>query len=182
MKGKIRMYLNDDRQPISPEDVRNAVFQLLGNNEVPTGVAEQALQQCLCLLRDTRQIRTLAGDLGLELSGFRWDEKLEVYYDVSHQGRDIGFVYKGWDDPGFGIGETIEIPADNMCLFWAQKDAILHPLASNGIAVTARSTPDGGYWLEMTTVIYKDGFNANTLAEALGTIAKSAAAIREMVS
>ena len=176
------MMIIEDDGPVSCPEIRNAVFGLLLENDVPYPLATKALCQCLEVLRDVDRTHSVASDLGLEVSGLRSDDTLALYWNVSRDGRCVGFIYRGWDDPGFGIGECVPVLAAEMPVFMAQADVAVKFLATNGLSLTTEPMPDGGYWLNMTTVIYSDGFNAGTLAGALDAIWAGVRTVREMVA
>ena len=175
------MIFIEDGGPGSCDGVRNAVFRYLGAHNVPADVASEALCHCLAAIRDAGQVGGLAAELGLEVAGPRSNEHMALYWDVTRDGRAMGFIYRGWDDPGFGVGECVPVSADEMPVLMAQVDAVTRLLATNGVALTITPLSAGGCWLDMTTVIYSDGFNAGTLRATLGTVAKCAATVRSMV-
>ncbi len=172
----------EDSGPGSCGDVRNALFGYLHANNVPVPVATKALCQSIDFLRDVDRFNAVVSELGLEVSGVRSDDDLALYWDVSHSGRDVAFIYRGWDDPGFGIGECVPVSADEMPVFMAQANAIITFLATNGLALTTEPMPGGGFWLNMTTAIYSSGFNAGVVGAALGTIAECTGTVRRMVA
>ena len=176
------MMFIEDYEPGSCNSLRNAVFGYLSKNEVPFDVATKALCQCLGYLQDVGHIHAVATELGLEVSGLRSDADLALYWDLTHDGRDVGFIYRGWDDPGFGIGECLPVSGDEMPVFMAQADSAIRLLATNGLTLTTSPIPGGGCWLNMTTVIYSDGFNAGTVGGALGAIGTAVRGVREMVA
>ncbi len=172
----------EDSGPMSCGDARNAMLGYLMKNDMPIPVATQALCQSLEFLRDVGRIHAVASELGLEISGFHSDEALALYWDVRRDGRDVGFIYRGWDDPGFGIGECVPVSADEMPVFMAQAHTAVRLVATNGLALTTEPMSSGGCYLNMTTVIYSDGFNAGSLVGALGTIGTVVQTVREMVA
>lgn len=181
-EGKCGMIVYDAQHPMRPEDVQELIVSFLADNDVPMDVGVHALRQCLDLLHDVGRINALTRELGLGLSNLRSDEDLEVYCDVNRQGDPVGFIYKGWDDPGFGIGETIPIAPESMSLFMAQADSVRRMLAANGLSVTAKPVGDEGFWVDMTTVVYSEGLNAGALAAAIRTVADSADMLRRLVA
>jgi hypothetical protein len=177
------MIMFDDRpRPPKPDDVRDAVLRFLMEHEIPLNVARSGLQQCVDFLRDVQRVQAAAAELGLNLSGFRSGDALALYFDVEYNGRGLGFIYRGWNDPGFGVGETVPIAPDSMALFMAQSERALRMLATNGLGVTTKPMPGGGYWLDMTSVIYSDGFNTSVLAATLHAVSESADSIRSLVA
>lgn len=175
------MMSEDQRQP-GPDDMRDAVLRFLAKHDVSPDVAQRSLRHCMDFLRDVERVRRVAAEIGLELSGFRYGDALALYFDVAYKGRDVGFIYRGWDDPGFGVGETLPIVPQNLAVFLAQAEEALRMLAASGLGVTTEPMAGGGCRLDMTSVIYSDGFNAGVLAATLQTVSESAAKIRGLVA
>ena len=94
----------------------------------------------------------------------------------------IGFIYRGWEDPGFGIGECVPVSPADIPVFMAQADAAVTLLAANGLSLTLTPMSGGGCWLNMTTVIYSDGFNAGALGGALDAIWTAVQTVNDMVA
>jgi hypothetical protein len=175
------MKLFDDGRPMGPGNMREAVLKLLANYDISPQVAKRALSECPIFLQHVNRVRTLADQLDLDLSGFRSNDDQELYFDLVHRGRDLGFVYRGWDDPGFGIGEMILVTAHKTPSFMMRADVALRMLATRGIGVTATPDGNGSHWLGMTSVLYADGLNASTLAHALNTMTECTARVRAML-
>ena len=174
--------LPDDKQPDKPEDVRDAILKLLAKNEIEWHVGVEALQQSLTMYMDFRKLTDLAHEQGHELSGFRTDDNLELYCDVKRNNRPIGCLYKGWGDPGFRLEEMVPITANNMIIFEAQAPGALLSLASNGMGVSFCPMDGGGCFLQMTTVLYQDGFNTKTVAAAVQTLSECTDKVKNLLA
>ena len=119
---------------------------------------------------------------GLELAGFLTNEDLELYYNISRGGHDMGYISKGWDDPGFRIGDLIllkEGQKDDAARACSKE--ILNHCAVNGIAVTAEMRDDI-YELALDGVIYTEGFNKATFIKTLETLNECAEKVRALLS
>ena len=103
----------------------------------------------------------VATEAGLTLLGFRTNDALELFYVVKRGRNDLGYVSKGWDDPGFRVGEVLMFPAFRGVRFIWTGEAIRRFCATNGIGVTfeqRRETTE----VVLDGVIYMEGFNQTT--------------------
>lgn len=134
------------------------------------------------MFMDFKKLTDLAQELGLTLTGFRTDENLELYFDVERKNRPIGCLYKGWSDPEFRLEELVPIPATSMIVFETQAPGALFSLASNGMGVSFCPMNGGGCFLQMTTAIYQDGFNAKTVAAAIQTLTECTDKVKGLIA
>lgn len=104
---------------------------------------------------------------GYTASSFTSAKDLEVYFDITRGEQDVGFISKGWTDPGFRIGELLTMPQgypEN-----AEPPEYLREFcATNGVALGRSPDLAGTHWI-LEYVIYTSGFNAETLRESLDT-------------
>lgn len=105
---------------------------------------------------------------GYTVSDFNSDISLEVYFAITKGDQDVGFIAKGWTDPGFRIGEIVSVPegyAEN----GEPPEYLRDFCATNGVGLTRSPDFDDTYrFLEY--VIYSSGFNAEMLRESLATL------------
>lgn len=172
----------EDEGPAGRDAVRNAIFGYLEANNVPADIAIEALCHCVEAIRDAHRLGAIAAEIGVHVKGPLSNEHMALYWEISRDGRPMGFIYRGWNDPGFGIGECLQIPAQDMPLLMAQWSRTTSFLASNGVVHTKTTMPDGGCWLNMTTPIYADGFSAGTLKAALTTMTECVEMVRSLVA
>ena len=85
--------------------LRDQIRALL--HDSPTSVEEdlEALSHCEAQIRNRGLVGHLARECGLALAGFRTNDALELYYDLKRGRHDLGFIAKGWEDPGFRMGD-----------------------------------------------------------------------------
>jgi hypothetical protein len=116
--------------------LRHQIFALL--RESPTSAAEgrEALSQCAAHIRNRMIVEGIARECGLSLAGFLTNEALELYYDIKRGRHDLGYISKGWEDPGFRIGDTVEIDPWRADGFKARATEIARFCATHGIAMT----------------------------------------------
>ena len=151
------------------DSLRDKLFAVLGNNKVTADKALKALSQCEAHIRDRMMLETIVKECGLKMSRFIANDELELYYDLKRGRHDMGYISKGWEDPGFRIGDIIEIPKYKMDSFKANVYKILKFCATNGIAMTIAERKDTAE-IHMDGVIYSEGFNKDTFWKTLETL------------
>jgi len=114
-------------------------------------------------------LETIVKECGLKMSRFIANDELELYYDLKRGRHDMGYISKGWEDPGFRIGDIIEIPKCRMDLFTVNAYQILKFCAANGIGMTVSEIKDTAE-IHMEGVIYSEGFNKDTFMKTLETL------------
>lgn len=68
-------------------------------------------------IRNTRLIEEIAKACKLKLSGFLVNDALELYYDLKRGREEMGYISKGWEDPGFRLGDLITVPRCKVARF-----------------------------------------------------------------
>jgi len=126
-------------------------------------------------------VEKIARECGLKLSRFLANEELELYYDLKRGRHDMGYISKGWDDPGFRIGDLIEIEKWKEESFKANAYEILRYCATNGIVMTVEEDKDT-IILQMEGVIYNEGFNKDTFLKTLETLNECIEKAQELLS
>jgi hypothetical protein len=161
-------------------DVRMRLFSVLQESNLSMIQAAMVLAQCHRYIQERAAIERIARESGLQLDGFLADEDLELYYDIAKDGHDVGFISKGWDDPGFRIGELLILPAENSETFRKYAPEIMDFCSSNGVVCTGRITPDG---LELSLLdnIYSEGFNTATFLQTLESVHYCTAKVRAIL-
>jgi hypothetical protein len=114
-------------------------------------------------------LETIVKECGLKLSRFITNDELELYYDLKRGRHDMGYISKGWEDPGFRIGDIIEVPKHKMDFFKTNAYQIMKFCATNGISMTVSETK-GIIEIQMDGVIYSEGFNKDTFMKTLETL------------
>jgi hypothetical protein len=117
----------------------------------------------------------------MTLSGFSTGDSLELYYDIARGQQDIGYISKGWEDPGFRIGDLIQIPKRRAAQFRSTIKQIRKLCAVNGIGVTVERTKDT-IEIQVDGVIYNEGFSKKTFKKTLETLNECVQNIRQMTA
>ena len=151
------------------DSLRDQIFALLSKKKASLEDALKALSQCEAHIQNRVMVEKIAKECGLKLSRFLANEELELYYDLKGGRHDMGYISKGWEDPGFRIGDLIEIEKSKEELFKGNAYEILRFCATNGIVLTVEETKDT-ITLQMEGVIYSEGFNKGTFLKTLETL------------
>ena len=160
--------------------LRKALLGLLQENRVPQDVAQRLLSQCGHALSDSALVEAIARTLDYGLSGFQSDEALGLYYDVARGDAELGYISKGWDDPGFRLGDILDLPPDAIEAFRQNADTILEICASQLVAVGVRSST-ASFELDLTIPIYEGGLNPETFSAAFDNLSECARRVREVI-
>jgi len=161
------MFLHSPRKAV--DSIRDRIFALLKKKRAPFEDALKALSQCEAHIRNRMMVENIARECGLKLSRFLANDQLELYYDLKRGRHDMGYISKGWEDPGFRIGDLIRMDKWKEESFKANAYEILRFCATNGIVMTVEEDKDT-ITLQMEGVIYSEGFNKDTFLKTLETL------------
>jgi hypothetical protein len=157
----VRLRFEEDENPL-----RNRIFEVLRNSRSSAEEDLTALLQCAAHIRNRIIVEQTAKECGLRLSGFRANDDLELYYDLKQGRHDVGYISKGWDDPGFRIGDLVEVPKANVPALKVHAYALLKFCATRGVVITIEEKADV-VEIQMDSVIYSDGFNRKVFEQVL---------------
>jgi hypothetical protein len=149
--------------------LRQQVFALLHESTTSAEEDLEALSQCAAHIRNRMIIEGIARDCGLSLTGFLTNDALELYYDIKRGRHNLGFISKGWEDPGFRIGDLVEVGRWDGEVLKANSQQIIRFAATNGIAMTIQEAPIT-MTLQLDGVIYSEGFNRETFLQTLDSL------------
>ena len=149
--------------------LRDSIFSLLRDTATTADEDLAALSQCAAHIRNRRIIGDIARECGLTLAGFLTNDALELYYDIKRGRHDLGYIAKGWEDPGFRIGDLMGIGWWDADVVKANTTQIMHVCATNGIGITIQERPLT-IELQLDGVIYSNGFNRETLRQTLDSL------------
>lgn len=160
--------------------LRNRIFKVLNKHKASPDIALKALSQCHAHVNDRLLVESIAKECGLKLSGFLTNEHLELYYDLKHGRQDVGFLSKGWDDPGFRLGELVEIPKWKLADMGEHVYALLKFCATQGVAMTIEENEDT-LKLQFDFAIYSEGFNKQVFERALRSLDKCVEKAQDLI-
>ena len=149
--------------------LREQILALLKESTTSAQEDLEALRQCAAQIRDRAIVGGIAQECGLTLAGFRTDGALELYYNIKHGRHDLGFISKGWEEPGFRLGDLVEIGWWDADLVKVNTPQIMRFCAGRGIALSIQEKPQG-VELQLDGVIYSDGFNRETFIQTLDSL------------
>jgi hypothetical protein len=89
------------------DSLRDQIFALLNKKKASFEDALKALSQSEAHIRNRMMVEKISKECGLKLSGFLANDELELYNDLKRGRHDMGYISKGWEDPGFRIGDLI---------------------------------------------------------------------------
>lgn len=173
-----------NRRPPSPSDftsLRASVLQVINEANVAGADAAKALAQCQSHFANRNIVEQTLRECGLLASGFLTNEHLELYYDIARGARDLGYISKGWDDPGFRIGDVLPVPKSKIETLKQRASALMKFCATRGVAVTGEPNADGRTELHMDSVIYSDGFNKKVFTQVLDCLIECADKARAII-
>lgn len=150
--------------------LRNQIFTLL--RESTTSAAEdlEALSQCAAHIRNRMIVEGIARECGLSLTGFLTNDALELYYAIKRGRHDLGYISKGWVDPGFRIGDTIEIDPWEADILKAHATELAQFCATRGVAMTLVARSPMSTEIQLDGVLYSEGFTRGTFEKTLESI------------
>ncbi len=157
----VRLRFEEDGNPL-----RNQIFEVLRKSRTSAEEDLTALLQCAAHIRNRIIVEQTAKECGLKLSGFRANDELELYYDLKQGRHEVGYISKGWNDPGFRVGDLVSVPRDNIDNVKANAYRLLKFCATRGVVLTLEEKP-GSVELQMDSVIYSEGFNKSVFAQVL---------------
>lgn len=169
-------------RPSNKDDaLRSQIFALLNQNKVSADLALKVFVQCQSHVRNRIMIEGLAKECGVALSGFVTNEHLELYYDLKQGRHDGGYVTKGWDEPGFRIGDLVAVPKWNNADMKEHLYALLTFCATRGVAVTI-DEKESLIELHLDSVIYSEGLNKRVFEQALHHLQECVEKAHELIA
>ena len=161
--------------------LRSKLFEVLAKSKTSAQEDLAALSQCTAYIRDRMLIEEIASECGLKHSKCKTNDALELYYDLKQGRNEVGYISKGWDDPGFRIGDVIRISKARLEAVKVHTHTLLQFCATRGV-VLAIEPQDDSIEYQMTVVIYSDGFNKEVFVQALRSLVECVDKAEELLS
>jgi hypothetical protein len=112
-------------------------------------------------------VERVAAKAGFRTSGFQSSAVMELYYDLAKGCRDIGYISKGWKDPGYRVANILFTVLPSYVVN-ALADSLNDYCATNRISISV--TNHGNHRVvALEFVLYSPGFNVATFSEAMKT-------------
>ncbi len=129
----------------------------------------KALTDCVGQIETRGILEKVAGEAGLTLAHFLTNDALALFCVVKRDRHELGYVSKGWDEPGFRVGEVLGVPAfQGVGFIWTAAE-IKRFCATNSIGVTFEQRGETTE-VALDGVIYMEGFNQVTFLKALDAL------------
>jgi len=160
--------------------LRSQLFSLLGKSKTSEEQNLKALTQCASHVRNKMLVEKIAKSCNLTLSGFLFNDGLELYYDLKREADEMGNISRGWEDPGFRIGDLVTVPKSKADRFKACLPQIRKFCVVNGIGMTDDEAEES-IGIYMDGVIYFEGFNEKTLVSTLDTLHECVEKAKELI-
>jgi hypothetical protein len=149
--------------------LRRKLLAALNAAELPARSKTKVLNECRSQFENRRTVEGAAAEAGLTLLHFLTNDALELYYEIKRGRHDLGYISKGWDDPGFRVGEVLAFQElQGVHFIWTGPE-IKRYCATNGIGITFEQQGETTT-LYLDGVIYAEGFNHATFLHTLEAI------------
>ena len=128
-----------------------------------------------------QKVKKIAEKAGFELRDFRTDRALELFFNIYQGKKTFCYISKGWEDPGFRIGENIVLNKNNRFfkeIFYDVFRICSRNLISLGIL---KERNPNSLILSLETAIYKEGFNQISFKETVINLKESLEQIRPLL-
>ncbi len=142
------------------------ILSAIDESDSPRGVSLSALAYCRNQFENRTIVETAVLVSGCSATGFLWNENLELYYDIAKDGEEVAFISKGWDDPGFRLGELVIVSGD----ITDRLEEVMRFCNTNGVVMSFHENQESDYEVLFEQVIYSTGFDGRTFAQALSTL------------
>jgi len=149
--------------------LRQQIFEFLRASTTFVGEDLEALSQCVAHIRNRLKVEDIARECGLTLAGFLTNDGLELYYNIKRGRHDLGYISKGWEDPGFRIGDLVHIDPWEADAFRANANSLMRFCTTNGIGMVVQEAPSL-IEIQLDGVLYSEGFNKETFLKTLDSL------------
>lgn len=161
-----RMAMPTESKNFQAQALASVILRTIDKADPPRGVALSALSYCRNQFEDRTIVETAILVSGCSATGFLCNEDMELYYDIAKDGQEVAFISKGWDDPGFRLGELVTVPGD----IAGRLDDVKNYCDTNGVVMSSQKNEEADYEVVLELVIYCTGFDGRTFAQALSTL------------
>ena len=158
----------DEPMNLQGQALAAVVLRAIDKAKPPRGVALSALGYCRNQIENRTVVETAVLVSGCSTTGFLWNKDLELYYDILKSGEKVASISKGWDGPGFRMGEHVTVSADKI----DRLEDVKSFCDTNGVVMSFQENEETGYEVVLEQVIYSTGFDGRTFAQALSTLIK----------
>lgn len=161
------------RFPFSKDDGKDDIKKRLNSWIEKQNLTEEetcsTLEAILNQRKNIALVKKNAKKAGLKLERFISNRALEIYYDLVIKDRGVGYISKGWSDPGFRVGEYFELEK-RMPSFKEKFYKIFQVCSGNLVSVSVSEKTPGKIGISLEIGIYRDGLNEKVLKDVVDTL------------
>ena len=161
--------------------VREAALGALQKLTVGQTELLEGLADCRRQIETQALVQKTVTAAGFQTRAFQWGQDLELYFDIFDNGRDIGYISKGWEDRGFRVAELFTIPLEFAGSLKSRVEDLRQKCATEGIALTTE-TDDSELTVKLECVIYTAGFNQVSFGNTARYLARCAALVQDSLA
>lgn len=151
---------------------RNSLSDWLSRQNLSEDEAVNMLERELAQRKNIKLVKRCVKDAGLSAKGFISNDKLELYFNIYKGNKSFCYIFKGWQDPGFRVGEFIKIDK-SIPEFKDKFYKIFKICSSNLISVGLSESSDRAVGMSLEIGIYSEGFNSGVLKNAAQTLVRA---------
>lgn len=177
--------MRDQRRPHARDAaaMAEAILELIA--QAPTLRQSYALRGLAAFFADVGGLLRYAVEQGVTL---RWGHATparpnavtEFYFDVSKGKQSLGYISKGWDDPGARVGDLLRISATHTVRVKRQIKALVDSCASQGVSLQLHAGSQGAVELHVWTPVYGQPVSPAALHEAVKALQRCKQRIRRI--
>jgi len=157
-------------QPISiDKSLRDQILNLIKTQSNSHDKIIKVLNECRNYYIDQAILEKTAKESGFQLSNFQSNQNLEMIFDISKGRYDIGYISKGWNDPGFRVGNLLIIPNAQMHALQNCIMKIMNICAVRGFSATITNQKEF-VELHIDSVVYSEGFNQKVFVQVVDNL------------
>jgi hypothetical protein len=164
----------------SDDDIKKRLNVWIEEQELTDEESIKLLQSVLDQRRNIRLVTENAQKAGLSLEKFISNSDLELYFDILKKDKSVGYISKGWSDPGFRVGEYFEMAKDDSA-FKEKFFKVFQACSTSLISVSVSEKMPGVVGISLDIGIYKDGFNEKVLKDAVETLEETMGRIKSIL-
>ncbi len=167
MRNRISFFKEDNSN-----NKRDNLSAWLSKQNLSEDEVVNLLERELAQRKNIKLVKRCLKEAGLNTKGFKSNDKLELYFNIYKGNKNICYIYKGWQDPGFRIGDFIKI--DKSTPEFKEKFYKVFRICSSSLVnIGVSESSDKFVGMSLEIGIYSDGFNTNVLKKATQTLVRA---------
>lgn len=129
-----------------------------------------------------QKVKKIAEKAGFQLLDFRTNRALELFFNIYQHKETFCYISKGWEDPGFRIGEAIVLNKNHR--FFKEIFYDIFRICSRNLISLAVLNERGpnSITLSLETAIYKGGFDQRAFKQTVINLKETLEKIRPLLN